>query len=92
MTVHWEQTHSVYLLLLSVYSHVAFIAGAMWVTVCINRSKPMKEQQVAPPYDEVDIQSQKPVIKVKENVAYEDTQGQMIKVEENMAYEPVKID
>ena len=53
----------------------------------------MKEQQqVAPPYDEVDIQGQKPVIKVKENVAYEDTRGQLIKVEENMAYEPVKID
>ena len=83
-------------MLLSVYSHVAFIAGAMRVTVCINRlnksSKPMKEQQqVAPPYDEVDIQGQKPEIKVKENVAYEDTQGQLIKVEENMAYETVKM-
>ena len=53
----------------------------------------MKEQQqVAPPYDEVDILGQKPEIKVKENMAYEDTQGQLIKVEKNMAYEPVKID
>ena len=55
---------------------MAFIAGAMWVTVCINRlnkkersSKPVKDQQqVASAYDEVDILDQK--IELEENVAY----------------------
>ena len=62
--------------ILSVHSIVAFIAGAMWVTVCINRlnkkersSKPVKDQQqVASAYDEVDILDQK--IELEENVAY----------------------
>ena len=47
---------------------MTFIAGAMWVTVCINRlnkkgrsSKPVKEQQqLASAYDEVDTQGQNP--------------------------------
>ena len=85
---------------------MTFIAGAMWVTVCINRlnkkgrsSKPVKEQQqLASAYDEVDTQGQNPYtqpgkkIEVEKNVAYEDTRGQMIKLEENVAYEPVKMD
>ena len=50
---------------------MAFIAEAMWVTVCINRlnksSKPVKEQQqVASAYDEVEAQK----IELEENVAY----------------------
>ena len=74
---------------------MTFIAGAMWVTVCINRlnkkersSKPVKEQQqLASAYDEVDMQGQNPYtqpgkkIEVEKNVAYEDTRGQLIKLE-----------
>ena len=89
--------------LLSAHLLVTFIAEAMWVTVCINRSnkssKPVKEQQqVASAYDEVDTQGQNPYtqpgkkIEVEKNVAYEDTRGQLIKLKENEAYEPVKMD
>ena len=87
--------------LLSAHSIVAFIAEAMWVTVCINRSnkssKPVKEQQqVASVYDEVECQNPYTQpgkkIEVEKNVAYEDPRGQLIKLKENEAYEPVTMD
>ena len=87
--------------LLSAHSIVAFIAEAMWVTVCINRSnkssKPTKEQQqMASVYDEVECQNPYTQpgkkIEVEKNVAYEDTRGQLIKLKKNEAYESVKMD
>ena len=78
---------------------MAFIAKAMWVTFCINRSKksskPTREQQQVTSAYELDTQGQNPYtqkIEVEKNVAYEDTQGHLIRLKENVVYEPVKMD
>ena len=92
----------------TVCSLVTFITGVLCgavATVCISRwnrkgqsSKPantQEQQQTVPVYEEVDTQSQKIELELKDNVAYGpvklDSQSQKIELKENVAYGPMKV-